>query len=98
VSGVFRNTIVQTEAPDRLRARLASIHSAVVIAGPRMGNAESGVVASFVSPEIAILIGGLAAIAATGIIAVRLPKFLRYSLPPRRDDDAADAPEAVAEA
>jgi MFS family permease len=98
VSGVFRNTIVQTEAPDRLRARLASIHSAVVIAGPRMGNTESGVVASFVSPETAILIGGVAAIVATGLIAVRMPKFLRYRLPPRGEGDAPDEHEAVAEA
>lgn len=98
VSAVFRNTIVQTEAPGKLRARLASIHTAVVVAGPRLGNTESGVVASFVSPEIAVVIGGVAAIVATGIIAARMPKFLRYTLGPRREGDAAGPQKAAAEA
>ncbi len=97
VSAVFRNTIVQTEAPGKLRARLASIHVAVVVAGPRLGNTESGFVASFVSPEAAVVIGGVAAIVATGIIAVRMPKFLRYRLSSHHDD-APGAQEAVAEA
>jgi MFS family permease len=96
ISAVFRNTIVQTEAPGRLRARLASIHSAVVIAGPRLGNTESGIVASFVGPETAVVIGGLAAIAATGIIAARMPRFLRYRLSSGREDDAPGAEKAVA--
>jgi MFS family permease len=95
VSGVFRNTIVQTEAPDELRARLASIHTAVVLAGPRLGNAESGAVASFVTPEIAVIIGGIGAIVAAGALAAGMPRFLRYTLPPRGEDDAPDVPEAA---
>jgi MFS family permease len=98
VSGVFRNTIGQTEAPDNFRARLASIHSAGVLAGPRLGNAESGVLGSVVSPEAAVVIGGIGAIVATGLIALRMPRFLRYSLPPRGDENAPDVQEAVAEA
>lgn len=98
ISAVFRNTIIQTEAPGKLRARLASIHTAVVVAGPRLGNTESGIVASFVSPEAAVVIGGVAAVVATGIIAVSMPKFLRYRLSPRREDDAPGAQEAVANA
>lgn len=98
VSAVFRNTIVQTEAPGRLRARLASIHTAVVVAGPRLGNTWAGVMASLVGPEAAVVIGGAAAVVATGVIAARMPKFLRYSLTRRGEDDSSGAPQAAAEA
>jgi MFS family permease len=89
VSGVFRNTVVQTEAPDGLRARLASIHIAVVQAGPRLGNAEAGAVASVIGPQLALITGGLASIVAIVAIAARMPGFRRYRL-----DAATGAGEA----
>ena len=42
ISAVFRSTILQVEAPDRLRGRLSAIQAAVVQGGPRLGNAEAG--------------------------------------------------------
>jgi MFS family permease len=80
VSGVFRNTIVQTEAPDALRARLASIHIAVVQAGPRLGNTEAGAVASVIGPSSALITGGVASIIAIVVVAARMPVFRRYRL------------------
>ena len=46
ISAVFRNTIMQQVAPDQMRGRMASLHIAVVTSGPRLGDVESGVVAS----------------------------------------------------
>ena len=50
VSAVFRGTILQLEAPESLRGRLSSVHTAVVTGGPRLGDFEAGAVGSGVDP------------------------------------------------
>ena len=52
ISAVFRNTILQLSVPDHLRGRLSSIHIAVVTGGPRVGDAESGLVAAPHQPGV----------------------------------------------
>src|SRR4051812_30430361 len=78
VSAVFRNTILQTTVPDELRGRLSAVHIAVVTGGPRLGDAEAGVVASLTTPQFAVVSGGLASVAGALLIAWRLPEFARY--------------------
>jgi len=46
ISAVFRSTIIQLAVPDSLRGRLAGLQIAVVTGGPRIGDLESGAVAS----------------------------------------------------
>ena len=46
VSAVCRSTINQTVTPDALRGRMSSVFMLVVTSGPRLGDLESGVVAS----------------------------------------------------
>ena len=59
ISTVLRNTILQNAITDEFRSRISSIQMAVVTGGPRLGDVESGVVASLVSTEFSIVSGGI---------------------------------------
>jgi predicted MFS family arabinose efflux permease len=78
VSAVLRNTILQTTIPDRFRSRLSSIQMAVVQGGPRLGDMESGTVASLSSIEFWVVSGGLACVVGAGLIALLMPVFRRH--------------------
>jgi predicted MFS family arabinose efflux permease len=77
VSAVFRNTILQTSIPDRLRGRLSAIQIAVVQGGPRLGDLEAGGVADALGVEFSVVSGGLACILGAGLLAAALPGFRR---------------------
>ncbi len=87
ISAIFRNTIIQVEAPDKLRGRLSSISTAVVQGGPRLGNMEGAMVASISTPAIAIVSGGLGCVAVIAAIARFMPKFSKYSLEESMKED-----------
>src|SRR6185437_5145018 len=78
ISAVLRNTMMMSSIPDRFRSRMSSIQMAVVQGGPRLGDLESGAVASAVSIEFSIVSGGLACIAGAVILTALLPGFRRY--------------------
>jgi MFS transporter, ENTS family, enterobactin (siderophore) exporter len=69
VSAVLRSTIIQLQAPDRLRGRLWSLNIAIVAGGPRLGDVRAGAAAT-VSPQFSVVSGGLACTA--GIVATNL--------------------------
>ena len=79
VSAVFRNTILQLSVPDRLRGRLSALHIAVVTGGPRLGDAESGVVASVTNVQVSAVSGGLACVIGVAIIAKLIPELGRWT-------------------
>ena len=64
------------------RSRISSVQIAVVEGGPRLGDLESGTVASLVSTEFAIVSGGLACIAGAILLAGLLPGFRHYRTGP----------------
>ena len=68
ISAVLRNTILQSTIPERFRSRMSSIQMAVVQGGPRLGDLESGAVATVTSVEFAVVSGGLACIAGAALI------------------------------
>ncbi|MEU1507078.1 MFS transporter [Kitasatospora sp. NPDC005748] len=78
VSMIFRNTMMQVAAPDEMRGRLQGIFIVVVAGGPRLGDFESGTVASLTNPATSVISGGLACVAAIALLAARRPAFLRY--------------------
>lgn len=80
ISATFRNTIIQVEAPDKLRGRLSAISSSVVQGGPRLGNMEAGFVAAVSSAPISIVSGGLGCLAGAVLIGRLIPRFSTYSL------------------
>ena len=91
ISAVLRNTILQSTTPDRMRSRMSSIQMAVVQGGPRLGDLESGAVATLTSLEFAVVSGGLACIAGAVVIGALMPAF-RHHLASHADPDALDDP------
>jgi MFS family permease len=77
ISAVFRNTIIQLSVPDALRGRLAGLQIAVVTGGPRIGDLESGAVATAFGNTVSVVSGGLACIAGALVLARLLPGFRR---------------------
>ena len=78
VSMIFRNTIMQVAAPDRMRGRLQGIFTVVVAGGPRLGDFETGTVAQLTSPAFSVVSGGLACVAGIVLMALMRPAFLAY--------------------
>ncbi len=85
VSAVCRSTISQTLTPDHLRGRMSSVFSLVVAGGPRLGDVESGSVASLASTRISVTSGGLACVAGVAMIMIAFPELAGY------DGDAVEA-------
>ncbi len=78
VSAVFRTTILQTAAPDRMRGRLQGVFIVVVAGGPRLGELLGGGVAERIGEGWTAVAGGVACVLAVGVLALRHPGFLRY--------------------
>jgi MFS family permease len=78
VSMVFRNTMLQSAAPDDMRGRLQGVFLVVVVGGPRLGDFLAGSTADLFSPTVAVVGGGLACIAAITLIGLFQRGFLSY--------------------
>ncbi|MEW6207818.1 MAG: MFS transporter [Acidobacteriota bacterium] len=78
VSGLFRMTIWNQTIPDHLRGRLAGIEMISYLTGPYLGNAEAGLVASLVGLRASVVSGGVMCVLGSGLLALMLPKFIRY--------------------
>lgn len=89
VSAVFRQTILQTYAPDEMRGRLQGVFTVVVAGGPRLGDLRAGATAALVGVTGSWVGGGLACIVAVLLLAAAAPALLRYNSPP--DSAAASA-------
>jgi MFS family permease len=78
VSAVCRSIINQTVTPDAMRGRMSSVFSLVVTSGPRLGDIESGTVASLSSARFSMASGGLACLAGTALVCLAFPALARY--------------------
>lgn len=81
ISSVFRATIVQLSTPDEFRGRLSGIKIAAVGGGPRLGDAEAGLVARGFGPSVAAWSGGLASAVGAVVIARAFPTFYNWLQP-----------------
>ena len=94
ISAVLRNTILQSSIPDRFRSRMSSIQMAVVQGGPRLGDMESGVVATATSVEFSVVSGGLACIVGAAVIGLLMPR-LRHHVAGEVDEVLTEEPDAL---
>ncbi len=78
VSAVFRTTILQSAAPDRMRGRLQGVFIVVVAGGPRLGELAGGGVAERIGEGWTAVWGGVACVVAVVLLSLRHPGFLRY--------------------
>jgi MFS family permease len=78
VSMVFRNTMLQSAAPDDMRGRLQGVFLVVVVGGPRLGDFLAGSASDLFTPTAAVVGGGIACITAVLLIGVLQRGFIRY--------------------
>jgi MFS family permease len=78
VSAVYRQTILQTYAPDELRGRLQGVFTAVVAGGPRLGDVRAGAMAAPFGLAGSWVGGGAACVLVTLLLAFGFPALLRY--------------------
>ena len=78
VSGIFRNTILQTATPDHLRGRLQGVFIVVVAGGPRVGEMLTGTVSAGIGEAVTMMLGGLLCVVAATLAVRLVPGFLRY--------------------
>lgn len=78
ISGVFRMTVWNQTIPDHLRGRLAGIEMISFLTGPMLGDAEAGIVAHYFDVKTAVISGGVLTIVGTVLLAILLPKFIKY--------------------
>jgi MFS family permease len=78
VSSVYRQTILQTYAPDEMRGRMQGVFIAVVAGGPRLGDLRAGGTAAASSTTLSWVGGGIACMVVVAIAGVLVRPFWRY--------------------
>jgi MFS family permease len=78
VSAVYRQTILQTYAPDRMRGRMQGVFIVVVAGGPRLGDLRAGATAAGIGMTASWVGGGIACVAVVLVLAVAVPTLVRY--------------------
>ena len=78
-SMVIRNVIRQMITPDHIRGRLSGIDMIFFMGGPLLGETEAGVTAHLFGVAPSVVIGGLATMIITVLIAIYVPKLRKYN-------------------
>ena len=78
ISAVFRMTIWSQTIPHYLRGRLAGLEMISYTSGPRLGDAEAGIVATLFNVRTSIVSGGILCVIGTAIISALIPQLVRY--------------------
>ncbi|HKC27190.1 MAG TPA: MFS transporter [Jatrophihabitans sp.] len=78
VSAVYRQTILQTYAPDEMRGRMQGVFIAVVAGGPRLGDLRAGGTAAATSTTFSWVGGGIACMVVVAIAGTLVRPFWRY--------------------
>jgi MFS family permease len=81
VSAVYRQSMLQVFAPDRMRGRLQGVFTVVVAGGPRLGDLRAGATASVTSITASWAGGGFVAAGLAIVLAGVFPALLRYRPP-----------------
>lgn len=92
VSAVYRQTILQLTAPDRMRGRLQGVFIVVVAGGPRLGDVRAGATAAAVGVTASWVGGGIACVLLAALLALAAPVLVRYQPQPLPREDRAALP------
>jgi MFS family permease len=79
VSAVYRQTILQTYAPDEMRGRMQGVFIVVVAGGPRLGDLRAGVTAAGVGVTASWVGGGVACVVIVLVLALAVPALRHYT-------------------
>jgi MFS family permease len=89
VSAVFRQTILQTYAPDEMRGRMQGVFIAVVAGGPRLGDVRAGAMAAATSATVSWVGGGVACVVMVLVAAIAVRPFWNYRVDPNSDESVS---------
>ncbi len=78
VSAVWRQTILQTHAPDDMRGRMQGVFTVVVAGGPRLGDLRAGATAVWFGATGAWVGGGIACAVVVLVVGLSVPAFRSY--------------------
>ncbi|MGW4424450.1 MFS transporter [Streptosporangium sp. NPDC004631] len=78
VSAVWRQTILQTHAPDDMRGRMQGVFTVVVAGGPRLGDLRAGASAVWFGATGAWVGGGIACAVVVLAVGLAVPAFRSY--------------------
>jgi MFS family permease len=78
VSAVYRQTILQTYAPDEMRGRMQGVFTAVVAGGPRLGDVRAGATAAVAGTTFSWVGGGVACVVVVAVAGLLVRPFWRY--------------------
>jgi MFS family permease len=79
VNGILANTMLQLQAPDRLRGRVMGFYSFVVLGMAPFGALQAGWVSEHFGVRKAFLLGGLACVAVAGLVGFWTSREARVS-------------------
>jgi MFS family permease len=92
VSAVYRQTILQTYAPDEMRGRMQGVFIAVVAGGPRLGDLRAGATATATSTTFSWVGGGIACMVVVAVAGVLVRPFWRYDARRAQPAEIASTP------
>ncbi len=75
VSVIVRGTLIQVATPDEMRGRVNAVDMIFIGASNELGQFESGVTAQWFGTVPAVILGGIGAIAVTGLWAWMFPQL-----------------------
>lgn len=78
ISAVFRMTMWSQTIPHHLRGRLAGLEMISYTSGPKLGDAEAGIVATLFSVRTSVVSGGILCVVGSAIISALIPQFISY--------------------
>jgi hypothetical protein len=80
ISMALRHAARTLLTPDDLRGRVASVHRALGMGGPQLGEFQKGITASLIGAGPAVAIGGVATVGVAAVIAYLFPTVARYRM------------------
>jgi MFS family permease len=78
MSGIFRDVLWNQSIPDAMRGRMAGVELLSYGVGPSAGQLRAGGVAALAGTRFSLWSGGLACVAAVGVVCLALPAFTGY--------------------
>jgi hypothetical protein len=75
VSVYVRSSLIQLHTPDAMRGRVSSVSQLFISASNELGEFETGLTIAWFGPRLAIVLGGIGAMAVTAIWAWRFPEL-----------------------
>ncbi|GAB3463346.1 MFS transporter [Massilia terrae] len=89
ISVYVRHLLVQYETPDAIRGRVSAVNSVFIGASNELGEFESGLTAGWFGLVRAILLGGAATLAVTGIWSMLFPVLSKMDRFPHHEKEEA---------